>query len=80
MLRLVSIKKNFNITLLSTSYIKPALAGGISYLTLFFTNQLINLTNPFLVPFGVALGIGAYVLIFWGLKPTAEDACATTGG
>ncbi len=72
-LRLVSIKKNFNITLLSPSYIKPALAGGISYLTLFFTNQLINLTNPFLVPFGVALGIGAYVLIFWGLKPTAED-------
>lgn len=72
-MRLVAIKKKFQITLLSPGYLKPAAAGGLAYLALYFIGQYVNFTNPFLVPFGIALGIGIFVLIFWGLKPSPED-------
>lgn len=72
-MRLVAIKKKFNITLLSPGYMKPAAAGALSYLTLYYGNQLITFKTGFLVPLGIALGFGVYGLIFWGLKPSAED-------
>lgn len=72
-MRLVAIKKKFNITLLSPGYLKPAAAGALAYLALYYGNQLINLKTGIFVPLGIALGFGVYGLIFWGLKPSAQD-------
>lgn len=72
-MRLYSIKRKFGITLVGPGYLKPAAAGVLAYLSVFWLGQFVNLANPFLVPFGIALGLGVYALVFWRLRPSAED-------
>lgn len=73
LMRLIAVKKQFDISLLAWRYLKPIVAGGLSYLALYYAGTLINLKTIYLVPVGIALGIGVYVAVFWILRPSRED-------
>ncbi|HXV74254.1 MAG TPA: polysaccharide biosynthesis C-terminal domain-containing protein, partial [Sphingomonadales bacterium] len=71
--RLVAVWKVFRIRLLEAAYLKPVLAGAGAFLALFYAGSYVNLASPWLVPFGLALGLGSYAGLFMALKPTAAD-------
>ena len=40
---------------------------------MYFAGQYLDFTHPILVPIGIALGVGVYAAVFWGLRPSMED-------
>jgi len=72
-LRLIFIKKEFDISLLAWRYLKPLIAGTLAYLTLYEVGKFIDLTAVYLVPLGIGLGILVYVAAFWLMGASQED-------
>jgi O-antigen/teichoic acid export membrane protein len=71
--RLVAVWRVFQIKLLGLAYFKPILAGAGAFLALLYTGQVLELTRPWLVPLGLALGIGVFAGLVFVLRPTAAD-------
>jgi len=72
-LRLIFIKREFDISLLAWRYLKPLIAGTIAYLVLVEAREYIDLTAVYLVPLGIALSIAVYVGAFWLMGASQED-------
>lgn len=72
-LRLIFIKKKFDISLLAWRYLKPIAAGTLAYLALYQAGKVIDLTAVYFVPAGIALGVGVYVAAFWLMGASQED-------
>ncbi len=72
-LRLIAIKKHFDIQLLAWRYLKPVIAGAAAYGVLYFANLEFNLHQVFLVPVGIGLGVGVYVAVFYLMGASGED-------
>lgn len=71
--RLIAVWKIFRIRTLEVTYLKPVLAGTVTFIALSLAGYYIDLTSLWNIPLGLLLGICTYIGLFILLGPTAED-------